>query len=355
MVAIAAAQGTIAKSEQPRVDPDGAIQVPAYSLPESSLLEAKTRQELKKRRAQEKDQFNTSDQCPSPGGADAEHMPGIRRCEAAIFAKTPLYGQLRDAYRVLSTKQEIGGVPTEVFVPAEGIGARNRGRVLINIHGGAFQIGEGTETQLESMPISSTGKFKVVSIDYRLAPEHVFPAASEDIAKVYRELLNTYKPANIGIYGCSAGGLLAAESIAWFVKEKLPLPGAVGMFCAGATYWTEGDSGPIGAASGWWPSQDTIGTNPYFKGVSSSDPLAFPARSAELLAKFPPSLLISGTRDVALSSVVYTHSLLVAQGVSAELHVWEGLRHAFFNDPDLPESREAIAVIVKFFDAHLGT
>jgi epsilon-lactone hydrolase len=354
MAAVAALQSTAAMSEQPRVDPDGAIEVPAYSLPESSLLGPETRRELKRRRAQEKDQFNTSSECPAPHGADADRMPEIRRCEAAIFAKTPVYSRLRAAYRVLSTHQLIGGVSTEVFVPEDGIGPKNSTRVLINVHGGGFQIGEDTETQLESMPMAAMGRIKVISVDYRLAPEHVFPAASEDVAKVYRELLKTYRPANIGIYGCSAGGLLAAESIAWFLKEKLPLPGAVGMFCAGAAYYTEGDSGVVGAANGWF-AHDAIDTNPYFKGVSPTDPLAFPVRSGALMAQFPPSLLISGTRDVALSSVVYTHSLLVAQGVSAELHVWEGLGHAFFNDPDLPESREVVAVIVKFFDTHLGT
>ena len=95
------------------------------------------------------------------------------------------------------------------------------------------------------MPIAFVGKFRVISIDYREAPEYSFPAASEDVAKVYAELLKTYKPTNIGIYGCSAGGPLTAESIAWFQKLKLPLPGAVGMFCEGAAFWTEGDSGVI--------------------------------------------------------------------------------------------------------------
>jgi acetyl esterase/lipase len=208
---------------------------------------------------------------------------------------------------------------------------------------------------MESVPIASIGKIKVVSVDYRQAPEYEFPAASEDVAKVYRELLKTYKPANIGIYGCSAGGLLTAESIALFQKEQLPLPGAVGMLCEGAVYWTEGDAGRISAAHGWWRTGDEIGANPYFKHANANDPLAFPARSTEVMARFPRSLLIAGTRDVALSSVVYTHSLLVAQGVDAELHIWEGVGHGFFfRDPDLPQSREVYSVIVKFFDNHLG-
>jgi len=62
---------------------------------------------------------------------------------------------------------------------------------------------------------------------YRQAPEFAFPAATEDIAAVYRELLKTYRPEDIGIFGCSAGGSLTAQSMAWFLKENLPLPGAI--------------------------------------------------------------------------------------------------------------------------------
>jgi epsilon-lactone hydrolase len=98
----------------------------------------------------------------------------------------------------------------------------------------------------------------------------------------------------------------------------------------------------------------TARDNPYFKGTDPDNPLAFPARSPQVMAKFPRSLLITGTRDFALSSVVHTHSILVAQGVEADLQVREGLGHGFFADPDLPESREAYAVVVRFFDTHLG-
>src|SRR3546814_2393308 len=54
--------------------------------------------------------------------------------------------------------------------------------------------------------------------------------------------LKQYDPRNIGIYGCSAGGLLTAQSVAWLIDKKLPLPGAIAMLCEGGAYWTEGDS-----------------------------------------------------------------------------------------------------------------
>lgn len=332
------------------VDSAGTIHSPAFELPVSGLLDGETQAALKAARTPQPAVSPPAKPCPSWTGAERSQMAAIRTCEAEAFYVSASYKQMRSQFDVTITPQEIGGVHTEVVVPAGGIAARNAKRVLINVHGGAFLGGARTLSRLESIPIASVGRIRVVSIDYRMAPEYAFPAASEDVAAVYRALLKTYKPANIGIYGCSAGGLLTAESIAWFVKQHLPLPGAIGMLCEGAAYWTEGDSGHLI----YDVSGQTIGDNPYFKATDPNDPLAFPARSPSLLAKFPPTLLVSGTRDFALSSVVYTHSLLVAQRVGAELHVWEGLDHAFHLNPALPQSREVYRVTVDFFDKHLG-
>ena len=79
-----------------------------------------------------------------------------------------------------------------------------------------------------------------------------------------------------------------------------------------------------------------------------------PANSPAVLAKFPPTLIVTGTRAFELSSAVHTHALLVKQGVEADLHVWEGMFHGFFYNVDVPESRDCYDVIVKFFDQHLG-
>jgi epsilon-lactone hydrolase len=337
----------------PLRDEDGTIHVPAFLLPNSSLLQDETRADSKKERAGEREEASAPDPCPSDRNADASQMPAIRKCQTDTFYKSSYYHRLRQLYGVEFTTARIGGVYTEVFVPMEGIAPKNQRRVLINVHGGGFLGGSRTSSHIESIPIASLGKIKVISIDYRQGPEYTFPAASEDVVAVYRELLKNYKPSNIGIYGCSAGGLLTAEAVAWLNKHGSPRPGAVGMLCEGALYWSEGDSGYSDAAlSG--DDLETPRQTQYLKNVDLNDPLAFPARSAEVMAKFPPSLLIAATRDKALSSVVYTHSVLAAQGVDAELHVWEGLGHAFFYNPDLPESRQAYAVIVKFFDKRLG-
>jgi epsilon-lactone hydrolase len=250
-------------------------------------------------------------------------------------------------------------------VPKDGVAARNRDRVLINLHGGGFMGCLPACAELESMPVAALGRIRVISLDYRQSPKHKFPAASEDVAAAYRELLKQYKAQNIGIYGCSAGGMLTGMAVAWFQKHSLPTPGAIGVLCAGMTLAPNGFGGdaayttaaigeartPPPAPGASAPARNPL---PYLADVSLHDPLAAPASSPEVLAKFPPTLIVSGTRAFELSSAVFTHSQLVKQGVHADLHVWEGMFHGFFYNVDVPESRDCYDVIVKFFDRQLG-
>lgn len=276
----------------------------------------------------------------------------------------PALNRTRALYPANSVLTVIGGVETEVITPKDGIAPRNEHRVLINLHGGAFLLGAHIIGPIESMPLASLGKIKVVSVEYRQGPENHFPAASEDVAAVYRELLKTYKPQNIGIYGCSAGGVLTAEVTVWIAQHNLPRPGAIGIFCASAGGWQGGDSATLALPlTGINPEPDdtapphpSISNAAYFINTNFNDPAVEPLHFPAVLAQFPPTLIITSTRDTALSPAVYTHSQLVKLGVDAELHVWEGLFHGFFTtDPDLPESREVWDVATHFFDRHLGT
>ena len=292
-----------------------------------------------------------------PGGTAG----GSRHQDTAEFYNAyndALAARAKALYPVDIKPQVIGGVRTEVITPKDGIAEKNRHRVLINLHGGAFLWGEGAGGEEESVPIASIGRVTVITVAYRQGPEFKFPAASEDVAAVYQELLRTYAPSNIGIYGCSAGGILTAEAIAWFQKRNLPRPGAIGTFCGSASGFG-GDSvyvafplsaqtPLVGARTG------ELSFSPYFSEASTADPLVLPINSSDVLAKFPPTLLLAGSRDFAASSLFNTQAALSKVGVETELHIWDGMWHAFFIDPDLPESKEVYGVIVKFFDRHLG-
>ena len=96
------------------------------------------------------------------------------------------------------------------------------------------------------------------------------------------------------------------------------------------------------------------GSSPYFEGLEAGDVSVSPGMSDQIMSQFPPSLFISSTQDFMMSSAVHTHGQLVRLGVEADLHVWEGLGHAFILYTRLPEAHQAFDVIVKFFAHHLG-
>jgi epsilon-lactone hydrolase len=346
------ALGPGTRAESTHLEEDGTIHVQDFDLPESSYLSAETRAGLARQHVLWAAASKSS--CASMESAAAENMAEIRKCQAVEFYQTAAYKEIEDRYPVAISTREIAGVYTEVFTPSEGVAPKNTRRVLINLHGGGFLEGARTISRVESIPIAVTTKTTVVSVDYRQAPEYHFPAASQDVAAVYRELLKTYRHQNIGIFGCSAGGLLVAQTVAWLRHEHLPLPGGVGMFCMGASYTGSGDSYFIARAIEGSSKAEFAKYFAYFEGANLKDPLVFPVLSNEVMAAFPPALLITGTRDHALSSVAYTHGRLSQLGVKADLHVFEGMGHAFFYNPDLPESREMYALVGKFFDTQLG-
>jgi len=336
-----------APTQQVVVDAEGTVQVPAMTVPVSSLLSPQARAYM----AEHLIQMQKPELLAQKDGVPIFMQPYLER-QNALFA----YDR---------ADSRIGGVHVYDYRPKAGIAAENTERVLINLHGGGFMGCWPGCAELESIPLTALGRIRVVAVDYRQGPDHRFPAASEDVAAVYRELLKTYPAANIGIYGCSAGGMLTGMSVAWFQAHALPRPGAVGIFCAGATLSAAGfggDSdyfnGPLGDARLPPPYPNPASGDaarlPYLVGADLKDPLVSPTSSDAVLSQFPPTLIITGTRGFELSSSVYTHTQLVRVGVDAELHVWEGLFHGFFYNADVPESRQAYDVMLRFFDRKLG-
>jgi epsilon-lactone hydrolase len=336
----------------PHVDAQGIAHLPPASVPPSRFMSPEARAK-----------FIAAFFHPGPPPAAAPGAPDAPPDYAAMRAdderrNAPFVARARGLYPVRIEERSIGGVHTQVVTPAGGVARANRHRVLINLHGGGFIWGEGNGARIESIPIAGIGRIRVVTVAYRMAPEFRFPAASEDVAAVYRELLKQYPARNIGIYGCSAGGILTAQTVAWLDKEKLPLPGAIGTFC-GSIALIGGDAShvtPLLVGELPFPDADSgsLRGNPYLSEASASDPLVLPINSPALLKRFPPTLLIAGSRDFTVSSLFAAQAALTNAGVEAELHVWDGLWHAFFFDPDLPESQQVYRVVVRFFDRHLG-
>ncbi len=340
--------------------PAGTVHVPAFDLPPSAALSTKALESIAARPG-----GGAAVGFPRTGNIEteedyAEYVVSYRAQLDAAYAK-PLADAVMQAFPVAMQPAEIAGVPVEEFEPTAGIDPGNENRVLINLHGGAFMAGAVYIGRVESAPIAALARMRVVSVDYRQGHEHRFPAASEDVAAVYQALLDRYPPGNVGIYGCSAGGALTAQATAWFLDKGIPVPGAIGIFGSGAGSGS-GDSRYFSAiASGATPPPANEPPPPYrggrfgyFADISQDDPLVYPTRDPNLLAQFPPTLVITGTRATDMSRAIETHRALTRAGAEASLQMFDGLGHCFIYQHALPEAQDANATIVRFFDRHLG-
>jgi acetyl esterase/lipase len=246
----------------------------------------------------------------------------------------------------------MAGVPVRVVTP-EGMPAANNDMVLENLHGGGFNSDSGSYT--ESIPIAYYTRIKVVAVLYRLAPEHPFPAGVDDSIAVYEELLKTYKPDHIVIYGTSAGAILTGEVAVKIKQLGLPMPAALGIFSGLGDFARTGDSWAIYSLrgfSGHLAPPDAGPHDPfYLAGTDPHDPVASPVFAD--LHGLPPTLFISSERDALLSGTVNLHRAYLHAGVDASLVVFDALPHAFWYDPKLPEAIEANHMMAEFFLKHL--
>jgi len=243
---------------------------------------------------------------------------------------------------------KIAGVPVHIVTP-DGMPDGNKDKVLLNLHGGGFNSDSGSYT--ESIPIAYYTKIKVVAVLYRLAPESPFPAAVDDSVAVYKELLKTYKPDHIVIYGTSAGAILTAEVAVKLKQLGLPQPAALGIFSGMGDFARDGDSQAMYALRGLSGHLDPPTPGPHDKEyvgtTDPKDPVLSPIYAD--LKGLPPTLFITSGRDLLLSGTANLHRAYLHAGVDARLVVFDALPHAFWYSPLLPEALEANHIMADFF------
>jgi epsilon-lactone hydrolase len=249
-------------------------------------------------------------------------------------------------------EDKIAGIPVRIITPA-GSADADTDKVLLNLHGGGFNSDSGSYT--ESIPIAGYTKIKVVAVLYRLAPEHPFPAAVDDSVAVYKELLKTYKPNHIVLYGTSAGAILTAEVAARLKQLGLQLPAALGIFSGMGDFSRPGDSLSIYSLAGFSghldPPNPKAPLHEYVGSTDLQDPILSPIFSD--LHGMPPTLFITSGRDLLLSGTVNLHRAYRNAGVDAQLVVFDALPHAFWYNSTLPEAIEANNMMANFFLQHL--
>ena len=232
----------------------------------------------------------------------------------------------------------------------------NKNRLFIHTHGGAYIVGGGYAGVREALIIAHYVKIPVISIDYRMPPKHPFPAAVDDVLAVYKELIKQHDPKTLAIGGSSAGGGLAMASIHKFKAEGLELPGALYL----GTPWTDlnkiGDSyfTNEGIDQGLVSYEGLLeGSADLYTGENDmKNPLISPIYGD--CSRFPPTYLVSGTRDLFLSNTVRAHRKLRIAGVIAHLNVYEGISHGQWGFVfDSPENIQVHTELGEFLDKYL--
>jgi monoterpene epsilon-lactone hydrolase len=225
------------------------------------------------------------------------------------------------------------------------------------VHGGGYVFGPGEAATREAILMAGFGKFKVISIDYRMPPDFPYPAAMDDAMAVWKEVVKTNEAKKMAIFGTSTGGGMTLAMVLRARTEGLPLPGATApgtpwsdMTKTGDTFFTnEKVDNILVSNEGWLGDAAKL----YANGHDLKDPQLSPIYGD--LAGFPPTILTSGTRDLFLSNTVRVHRKLRQAGVVADLHVFEGQSHAqYAGDPDAPETKEHFGELTAFFDRHLA-
>ncbi len=239
---------------------------------------------------------------------------------------------------------DVGRIPAEWITFPEA-----RGGVFLYLHGGAYCLGSvAVQRELIARLCHATG-YQALAIDYRLAPEHPFPAALEDAVAAYRWLLaEDYAPGDIALAGDSAGGGLAVAALVALRDAGTPLPTAAFCLSPWCDLILSGDSIQTQAAAD--PVLDAASLSRYARAYAAAHPLEHPLISplyADLRGL--PSLLIQvGTAEILLDDATGLAAVAREAGVSVTLQTWEGLFHVFQMASFLPETSEALAQVADF-------
>jgi acetyl esterase/lipase len=276
------------------------------------------------------------------GGLGLEAL-SVDEQRAAMEASAELFPAEAD---VLVSGIDAGGVPAD-WVTVEGM---RTNRVVLYLHGGAYVMGSRNTHRGLAGRIARAAEARVLLPDYRLAPEHPFPAAVQDATTCWRWLLSEgHAPGQMAIAGDSAGGGLAMATLLALKASAEPMPA-----CAvGLSPWTDLEgSGPTaepGAVDDPMLTPEGLrASGLQYAAAEVRNPLAAPLHGD--LKDLPPLLLQVGTREILLSDSTRFAQKARAAGVDVTLEIEEGLIHVWQMFPDVPEAQTAIERIGAFID-----
>jgi acetyl esterase/lipase len=222
----------------------------------------------------------------------------------------------------------------------------------VDFHGGAFVFGGGEACRAQAQMQADQHGARCYGVDYRMPPEHPYPAGLDDAMAAYRHVLGRHAPSRIIVGGRSAGGNLAAAMLLRAKQEGLPMPAGLVLLSPQVDLTESGDSFQVNQmVDVVLPGSLMRNNELYAGGADLSHPYLSPLFGD--LTDLPPTFLQTGTRDLFLSNVVRMHRALLQAKVAAELHVFEAMPHGGFQG-NTPEDDELASEISRFVKARWG-
>jgi len=233
----------------------------------------------------------------------------------------------------------------------------NKRQVLMYLHGGGYVVGGPDSHRDLAWRLAETIGCRLLLVDYRLAPEHPFPAAIDDASNCYRWLLdNGYPATDIALAGDSAGGGLVAASLLKFKTLELPQPRCAALLSPWLDLTASGDSVQTNQYADPMISANSLASMAqlYLGQADASQPLASPIFGD--LTYLPPVLVHVGSTELLLSDAERFAQALEQQGGEAIIKIWAEVPHVFqMFAAFMPEAKQSIKEIGEFIAAQLDT
>ncbi|WP_219212016.1 alpha/beta hydrolase [Variovorax boronicumulans] len=325
--------------------PVDGVRVPARDIPFPRSISAEAQAALRRLVDAEGVPLNALHDVPPPG----DHAGWMRLKASADAQYGAAMAQFAGQLRATVETVRFDSATVHIATPAGPLAGDG---VYLDLHGGGLVFGGGEVCRIGARMQADQLGLCCWGVDYRMPPEHPYPAALDDGMAAYRQLLQHHPAQRIVIGGRSAGGNLAAAMVLRARDEGLPLPAALVLLSPEVDLTESGDSFELNQlVDVLLPRSLMLHNLLYAAGADLAHPYLSPL-FGDFSRGFVPTFVQSGTRDLFLSNAVRLHRALRRAEVPCELHIFEGMPHGGFMGA--PEDRELRAEVARFVHAHLA-
>jgi acetyl esterase/lipase len=248
-------------------------------------------------------------------------------------------------------ENSFGGVRCYTIYP---VGVAKPGApLLVHLHGGGYVLGAGESGLFEAILVAGTSRITTISVDYRMPPDHPFPVPLEDSMSAWLAVTQRFSGRQFGLSGTSAGGAMVLSLVQRLTSTQPSVPTAIVVGTPWADLSETGDSYFTNKHADYMVYEGLLSVmaRQYANGIELCDSRISPVYGS--FQGFPPTLLLTGTRDLFLSNTVRVDRKIRDAGKVSELIVYEGQGHAqYMLGIEAPESSTAFNDIARFWKKH---